>query len=54
MQTLKGHFNAQAQKRYLDLLVLWYLLYLLMVQYYRLEREATPSHKPAPSPFRLD
>jgi hypothetical protein len=53
MQTLKDHFNFQARHTYLDLLILWYLLFLLMAQVHRLEKEAVLSRKPAPPPFRL-
>jgi hypothetical protein len=50
MQTLKNHFNTQARQTYLDLLVLWWLIFLLIGQYRRMERELAA--KPRPS-FRL-
>jgi len=51
MQTLKDHFNFQSRQTYLDLLVLWWLIFLLIGQYRRMERER--SFKPRPS-FRLE
>jgi hypothetical protein len=50
MQTLKDHFNYQAHQRYLDLLILWWLLFVLIGQYRRFQNEIT--YKPRP-PFRF-
>jgi hypothetical protein len=50
MQTLRNHFNFQARQQYIDLLILWWLLFLLIAQYNRLEKEI--AYKPRPS-FRL-
>ena len=47
MQTLKDRFNSQARQTYLDLLVLWWLLFLLIAHYRRMEREF--AFKPRPT-----
>ena len=51
MQTLKDHFNFQSRQTYLDLLILWWLILLLIGRYHRMERER--SFKPRPS-LRLE
>ncbi len=43
MQTLKDHFNTQARQTYLDLLILWWLLFVLIRKYYRLQNELVRS-----------
>jgi hypothetical protein len=46
MQTLRDHFNSHAHQTYLDLLVLWWLIFLLIAQYRRMERELAPKFRP--------
>ena len=46
MQTLKDQFNFQARQRYIDLLILWWLLFLLIGQYRRLQNEVTYQIRP--------
>ena len=46
MQTLKDQFNYQARQRYIDLLILWWLLFLLIAQYRRLQNEVTYKIRP--------
>lgn len=42
MQTLRNRFNSQARQTYRDLLILWWLIFILIGQYRRMEREAAP------------
>ena len=46
MQTLKDQFNFQARQRYIDLLILWWLLFVLIGQYRRLQNEVAYKIKP--------
>ena len=52
MQTLKDRFNYQARQTYLDLLVLWFLLLLLIARYQELESHIAYQARKLPPSFR--
>ncbi len=52
MQTLRDHFNYQARQTYLDLLVLWFLLLLLIARYRELESDIAYHARKLPPSFR--